>query len=278
MKLFSQREGLKPIKSKIQVDSMDEDLRVGLWNAVTKHCLPGEVMFADGRHESLLIRRIWEFYFKWPVDAMDIMFMSKHLRDIREYFFDCEWNEVYDLLEFIVVNYPDEKKNSEFIEECNSVMEQELGGYRFVGSIITPIISDIEIAEIEGALGTPLDPIKRHFETALELLANRKSPDYRNSIKESISAVESICKMIAQDDKTTLGKALQRIETGVKLHPDLKEAFRRLYHYTSDAEGIRHGLMDEPNLHLEDARFMLVSCSAFVNYLLLKASKAGILL
>ena len=30
---FSQRIGLRPIKSIIQKDSMDQDLRVGLWNA-----------------------------------------------------------------------------------------------------------------------------------------------------------------------------------------------------------------------------------------------------
>ena len=34
--------------------------------------------------------------------------------------------------------------------------------------------------------------------------------------------------------------------------------------------------MDEPNLYVEDAKFMLVSCSAFVNYTIVKAQKAGI--
>jgi hypothetical protein len=48
-----------------------------------------------------------------------------------------------------------------------------------------------------------------------------------------------------------------------------------MYGYTSDAEGIRHALMDEPTLESEDAKFMLVSCSAFVNYLRSKAARAG---
>ncbi|MGY0035854.1 hypothetical protein [Pedobacter sp. NJ-S-72] len=33
---------------------------------------------------------------------------------------------------------------------------------------------------------------------------------------------------------------------------------------------------DATTCELEDARFMLVSCSAFVNYLIVKAEKAGI--
>ena len=107
-------------------------------------------------------------------------------------------------------------------------------------------------------------------------MANRKSPDYRNSIKEAISAVEAICNLITGEKRATLGQALKRIEEKVSLHPALKNAFSNLYGYTSDAEGIRHALLDEPNLGFEEAKFMLVSCSAFINYLISKASKAGI--
>jgi hypothetical protein len=35
MKSFSERKGLKPIKSVIQIDSMDDALRNGLWSALT---------------------------------------------------------------------------------------------------------------------------------------------------------------------------------------------------------------------------------------------------
>ena len=48
-----------------------------------------------------------------------------------------------------------------------------------------------------------------------------------------------------------------------------------MYGYSCDAEGISHALMDEPNLAFEDAKFMLVACAAFVNYLKAKAAKAG---
>ncbi len=33
--LFSYRKGLKPVKSIMQVDNMDNDLRNNLWNALT---------------------------------------------------------------------------------------------------------------------------------------------------------------------------------------------------------------------------------------------------
>ena len=142
--------------------------------------------------------------------------------------------------------------------------------------MIAQITSEEDISEIEEALQVSLKPVKTHLKTALDLFANRKSPDYRNSIKESISAVESICKLIAGKDKATLGNTLKVIDMKVELHPALKKAFESLYGYTSDADGIRHALMDKSNLDFEDAKFMLVSCSAFINYLVVKSSKAGI--
>jgi hypothetical protein len=35
--------------------------------------------------------------------------------------------------------------------------------------------------------------------------------------------------------------------------------------------------MDEPNVGEEDARFMIVACSAAVNWIIAKAEKAGLL-
>jgi hypothetical protein len=41
----------------------------------------------------------------------------------------------------------------------------------------------------------------------------------------------------------------------------------RLYGWTSDAGGIRHAIKDADEVERTDAQFMLVNCSAFVNYL-----------
>ena len=55
----------------------------------------------------------------------------------------------------------------------------------------------------------------------------------------------------------------------------MKSAFDKLYGYTSDQSGIRHGGIDFVNAPEEDARYMLVSCSAFVNYLKEKYAKVN---
>ena len=288
MKLFSHRHGLKPVKNVIQIDSIDDDLQNRLWDSL-------KLSYWDSVHSShisdisryggnsekevvLLIRRLWHNYYKKPLDTMDDHWLLIY-DEIRQYFFSSEWFEVYDFIEFIANNYPNNDINSKFMKFCNDILEQELSAYRFVGSKITQITSEIEISEIEEALeaSDSLRPVKIHLKTALDLLADRKSPDYRNSIKESISAVEAICKSITNDDKATLGECLKSIkkDNKIKMHPALNSAFSKLYGYTSGADGIRHALLDEPDLDFEDAKFMIVSCSGFINYLISKASKAG---
>ena len=114
-----------------------------------------------------------------------------------------------------------------------------------------------------------------HLNSALEKLSDKESPDYRNAIKESISAVEAISSQIAGKDKAELAEALKVLSEKIELHTALRQGFIKLYGYTSDADGIRHALLEETKLDFEDAKFMLVACSAFINYLKVKASKAG---
>ncbi|HAH4962918.1 TPA: hypothetical protein HH430_004721, partial [Escherichia coli] len=90
---------------------------------------------------------------------------------------------------------------------------------------------------------------------------------------ESISAIESLCRKITGNDKGTLGACLKAIEEKGYIHSAMKGAFSQLYGYTSDQGGIRHALTEEDvNPTLAEAKFMLVTCSAFSNYLLSKIS------
>jgi len=163
-----------------------------------------------------------------------------------------------------------------FTVACNIVLERERSGYRFVDKVIIPNPSKPELEELEEALNVSRT-FSEHLKRALELFADRQSPDYRNSIKESISAVEALCQLMLGDQKVTLGDALKRIENKIgPLHPAFREALNKLYGFTSDAQGIRHALLGQSDLDVEDARFMLIVCSAFINYLASKASKAGL--
>ena len=150
----------------------------------------------------------------------------------------------------------------------NDVLEIELSGYRLIGGFFVDITHEQEVEMLQKALeDTKFPPITAHLQRALELLSNRDKPDYRNSIKESISAVESMARILVGDKKAMLSDALKQLEKSEKIHPALKNGFTSIYGYTSDEGGIRHAMMDMPNLSAHDAKFFLLSCTSFINYL-----------
>lgn len=259
---FSQRIGITPAIKVAQKESMDEDLRNGLWSVLCLYYWPGSKDSLGLPHEiEDLIYELWANYFKYPIDTIDGLWRD----NVRNYYFRATWYEIYDLIEFIAKYGSPEIKDS-FIRACNTQLETENSAYRFIGDTIAEITSTEEIEEIEQAVinSTPYAGVKDHLNSALSLMSNKTNPDYRNSIKESISSVESLAKQISQNSTATLGVVLKELEKSKKLHPALKSAFSSLYGYTNDAEGIRHALLEESNLTKADARFMLVCCSAFV--------------
>jgi hypothetical protein len=272
---FSERFNFQPIKTQLQIDSIDSDLRNSLWTLLHETFLelddndysPSKPKFSN------VCFRLWIDFFKYPIDTLSLYSNGLVMKEsfsnfLRKWFFNAKWFEVYDLLDFLA-NYG----ISNFIETGNIFLEREVSAYRFVGSQLTKITTDEEIKEIEQVLKNDDKylNVKIHISKALEHLSDRKNPDYRNSIKESISAVEALCIIITGDQKATLGTALKIIETKHNLHSSLKRAFSSFYGYTSDASGIRHAFTeDTTTISFDDAKFFLVSCSAFVNYLISK--------
>ncbi len=273
MASFSERHGYTPKKA-LQLESMDDDLRIGLFNVIYDTYLFGGLDY----------HQLWSRFFKQPLNELHkrrIGEIPDSVKDLIEVTCrDSVWYKVYDLVEYISSVEEDVLIASNFEQKCNTVLEREKSAYRLLKGQIVPISSDAELSEIEKAIDA-LFPVQIHLQRALELFSDRENPDYRNSIKESISAVEAICNCILGTQGKTLGEALKEIEnnTSITLHPAKKKAFLALYGYTSDSGGIRHGLSNKDiPADEEDAYFMLVTCSAFINYLKVKASKAGITL
>jgi len=277
---FSERIGIKPIKTEIQMEKMDDKLKNSLWNIFS-------IYYLDELHTSLERDQDWNFFyiavwhnfFNEPIDEMPI-YPSFVKEWFRKRFFSWKWNELYDFIEYIpCVKSP--ANPEEFRKACNRELERHLSAYRFVADEITRIVEPQEIVEIEAAFSNShrykFGGVHAHLKSALEKFSDKKNPDYRNSIKESICAVESICQIITGDTNATLGKALGALEPKIVLPPALKQGFSKLYGYTSAEDGIRHALMSESTCQSEDARYMLISCSAFINYLIEKADKAGLL-
>ena len=270
MKLFSERHGyIKPSDALI-VDCMPKEVQNSIYN-----CLYNYGEENPGFFESL-DKMVWVYFLNEKEITYDQTQFNKgyiilYIIDNSQY----EWHQKLSMIEYLLellekMEIKRQQKMPSFIDSINRSFERLNYGYRIINNLVTPISSKEEVHCIEETIGSAKDNIKEHLNSALKHLADKENPDYRNSIKESISAVGALCReMTGEND---LGKALFVLEKKQgKLHPQLKTAFDNLYSYVNEKQsGIRHELMDESGAYIpsyHEAKYMLVICSAFINYL-----------
>jgi AbiJ N-terminal domain 4 len=268
---FSERRGLVQVRKSLQKDEMSKELRASLWNVLHRvvfsakefFWLPSSMGYDRTRGAVVhFARELWDQHFKQPLD--EIPFEPRDILEVmKSRFFGGKWYDVYDYLEAVLRI----SESKQLAKELNLILERELAGFRVVTGHFAEVVSEHEVAAIEAATSDDRFPgVVAHLSQAVQHLANRKTPDYRNSVKESISAVESMAQVLT-GQKGTLGDTLKVLEKHGTLHKALKSGFSSLYGYTSDAEGIRHAMLEEGTIGHAEAMYFLVSCSAFINFL-----------
>ena len=197
---------------------------------------------------------------------------SKIFEIIYDIFQNENYIEVFTFIEGIInaytyidnISYSRYNCRKYYIQLVSDIFSTENVNYRIINGKVTDIVNEEQIKCVEKTLNNPYNVVSEHYAKAIEQLYSVK--DFDNSIKESISSVEAMCQIITKNDKATLGDALKLLKN--KIHPAMESAFQKLYGYTSDANGIRHSNgLGEGNSTFEEAKYMLISCSAFVNYL-----------
>lgn len=277
--LFSQRKGLTTDSEIVLRDDMSKDVD----NAILSCYYKFKESLRYGYFKSIpesIEKELW------------CHFLNKNLRDFyvgHRYFDVFEpyieddqiiWYKKLDMLEYVCrwlsvqSNFGSNYLN-DFEKNINCEFERLNYGYRIVNHRVMEITSDEEIECIETALKESKDNVRKHIDSAINFYSDKQNPDYRNSIKESITAVEAVCRESTGEDD--LNKALKNLNTkGVPIHDRFKDGIRSFYNFTNQPDtGIRHALMEEGyNPSKAEAYFMLVSCSAFVNYLRMISSKS----
>lgn len=295
---YSDRNGLNPVCNVMQVDDLDDRTRKMLVNRIFQNI---EEVFSLLRlnfpdksvngwryfvHELLI--EVFEEIIHPNNDLAESDIFDK----IKNVILQAPIEQVWDIIEFIckklaAIIYDTEvectlyyhtKEEADrtgqqavkkFFFDINNIFERECIAYRFVNGIIIQNTNNIEIAAIEEASTTKFDGCNKHIEKATAYLYDRENPDYKNSIKESISAVEAICCVITKTENATLGETLRELEKKQQLNGQLKAAFEKLYAYTNNQGGIRHANpIVASEVSFAEAKFMLISCCAFVNYLI----------
>ncbi len=271
---FSERYGYKKVKM-LKKDEMPDSLRTRIWNALYRIIFikigNPDIQRINDTYDPLpyqLLMTLWGDFFGSDLMAFNKSGWFEKVGAVKTKYDQLKWHDIYYFVEFVVENYQDARANAVILKEIELTFNEEHAPYCILDNQIVPLMSDEERKEIERAQNIPdkFKPVREHLSKALNKWSDRKNPDYENSIKESICAIESLVE-ISQGRKGTLGDLIKNLD----IHPALKQGFSNLYGWTSDEEGVRHAKFREPLSCDElEARYMLITCSAFVNYVIYK--------
>lgn len=270
---FLVRNGFKQPRFEVQRENLDDETRNAIWNVL--HRLRGMAV------DKLSYRQEWEV-----PEVLWTNFYHKPLDDFRD---DRVWSlnrnlvlsgdplRVLHLLDYLVgsASSRDNVLSSgqwELVAQAyNKLFEKFLVGWRFVGSQLAPLDSEVEVEAVNVALTNDEvgQEARTNLQLAIEHLSRRQDPDYVASAKASISAVEYA--LFSATGKNKIGEAVRALEEGgLKIHPALGASWSKMYGWTSD-DGIRHPLSTDKERETEVdqalAKYLLVTSAAWVSYL-----------
>ena len=125
-------------------------------------------------------------------------------------------------------------------------------------------------AKANEALNDELTPVRVQWLKARNFISS-KPPDFENSLKESISAVESSLKILLGQPGSTMGKLLKEAQ----LDSDVERLISQAYGYTSNRDFVRHGGTKASTLTKAEADFFLEFAGSSIVYISSKLKPNG---
>ncbi|MDP9693027.1 UNVERIFIED_ORG: hypothetical protein J2X79_000564 [Arthrobacter globiformis] len=250
----------------VQVDDLDEDTRIHLWNLIYTLKMRAYDHYGALQMSDEFAIGLW---IEWHLSLEDLgkTTGTNFLEMVKKDVVEGTMAEAFDVVEACI-----DSVGARLSELLNNVFTKYLVGYRVVNGEIIPVTESAEIEAVEAAMEVlqPYSGARKHLQNALSLLANREEPHYANVVKESISAIEAVARHLT--GAKTLGDALKQLEAkGVPAQKALVEGWSKLYGYTSAEGGIRHGSINHGDIDEALATYFLVTCSSMVGYLIKKA-------
>ena len=276
---FSQREGKAPLPEPLQAGKLSKDFKNRIWFIIGTHITNcshklGDyfVKNEDGYFWEMFIFSYHANILKIPYD--EVVKRPDKVREwVREMIFKKESHEIITFLECMLRLPSIPKYLSNNIENFFKFAPY------FIDRSDTPVaIIPSTSEEAKESSKKSLDNInqskltgaKSHLQKAAQEL---NAQNFSNSMRESIHAVASAARQIDPKASKDLSPALNSLEKhGILKHPALKEAFKKLYGYTSDEKGIRKPLVSKKSADVgfDEAIFMYGVCVTFVDYLVSK--------
>jgi len=195
MPLFSRRNNILPEPAPDKPGQISNRLRTLLWNDFDTACRD---FYRVDRYTGLSVEPPFSIFLQyvwsedWAQPADEYPGLEKMMTHLKKGFLEGVWYFAFDILEsaFFAQSHGGFDLTS-LRESVSRRLDQESSAYMLFGDNFVERMNESEVESVASALVSDDDAVRIHFGEALKKLSERQNPDYRNSIKESISAVES---------------------------------------------------------------------------------------
>ena len=272
---FSQAYEYEELPQPLKLEEISDEARTMLWSVLfdlVKQESYGD--HVDGNWRKILVF-LHVMYHKRPLDEFDDS-MRKFIDGYKQEIMSGRFNKIFDLL-LAIMRRPECPPG--FVHVVADVFKKS--GLAYVVDFgppptIYPAATREEgeaLLQATAQLGsTGLSGAVNHLRKAADRINQGDPP---GAVRESIHAVESTARSFDPDART-LDPALRSLEEASSLHPALKQAFSKLYGYTSDEDGVRHAeVFGNANVGQDEAVFMLGACASFSSYLARKHRRSA---
>lgn len=192
---------------------------------------------------------------------------------------ECPWAEFFDFVELLGAllikkeaegPFDDPEFFKEYQTKVNALFQEDGIGwtlsdkselYRQVPKALAN-----RLAGSEAMLMDRFDAARVHYQKALTYL-HQHPIDEANSIKEIVSALESVSRVIFPK-ASTLGEAVKHMRKNTKYSPQLVDALEKLFAFSNAAPLVRHGHPKAGSPNLPEAELALFMGAAFIRYLI----------
>ena len=269
--LFSKRYGLRPTPEGLMYEDVVEQARVGLYH---------------------IVRQFFEKYYdlyealctalRLPLDKnIAVSYPSQdYLASLRieELIMNCQWWQFYDICEVLWQGLEDNRDSLSLSEHINTLFKEEHLGFELRDGKVEKIGSGFIDARVKEARYLLKEPefkgADKHFEKAIKALNARPNPDVENCVKDAVSAIESVGRIIVNDDKALLSDIIKSMARNKIIPKPLDEAIQKVYAYRGDQPGVAHGLAGISTVTIDEAEFVLAMSAAMIIYLVKKRHNA----
>lgn len=196
--------------------------------------------------------------------------LTYHLKEVT-------WMEFFDFVELAgkcLIKDDDPFRSESYSFESyrskvNALFEEDLIGWRLdSNSELTRSIPQTltsRVLSTKELVDNSFEPARDHYKKAVQYLYQHPI-DPANSIKEIISALESIGKIL-YPGTSTMGHVIKKLKKSDK-HPKLLlDVYEKIYAYANATPSIRHGHTEVANITLHEAELLLHTGIALIRYL-----------